>query len=62
MEALRQEIERQDHELAEAEALATTCDPDGRFQIGAEVDERMGALLEQMKVRPVLAPVRGVRV
>jgi hypothetical protein len=62
MDALQQEIERQDRALAEAEAIASTCHPDGRFHIGAEVDERIGALLEQMNVRPAIAPVRGVRV
>jgi len=62
MDRLQQEIERQDRELENLETIAKASDPDVRFQIGAEFDERIGALLDQMDMRPAIAPVRGIRV
>ena len=61
MDALQAEIERQDRELERLETIAKKSDPDVRFEIGAELDERIGALLEQINVRPATAPVCGIR-
>ncbi len=61
MEDLLKELSRQDRELEDVRALAAQCDPDGRFRLGEEIEERMGVLLEQMEVRPAAKLVPGVR-
>ena len=62
IERLREEIARQDEEIARLRAAATQVDEGVCFAIGDEFDARMGAVIEQMTVRPEPRAIpRGVR-
>ena len=62
IERLREEIARQDEELAWLREAAMHVEADVCFAIGEEFDARMGAVIERMQVSPEpRATSRGIR-